>query len=494
MTIRKLFASAGENMAKLGNLVAGFFFLFSVTAVSSTMAQENLPALIKKIEPSIVVILTYNREGKILGQGSGFFINNEGNVITNYHVLQNASHAEVIISDGGKYPVKKILAEDKEGDLLRVSVDIPEDKVRPLLVSPTFPEVGERIFVIGTPLGLDKTVSDGIVSAVREIPQIGKIIQVTAPISFGSSGSPVIDMNGRVIGVATFFIRDGQNLNFAIPAERINRLTLGLGKSLPEREESRIKDWMASAEGLYATGLRYLWIEDCERALPYFIETIRRDPQKADAFYRIGYCMADLGQYGEAIESYKQAIQINPQDAHVHNNLCLAYGKFGRYEEAVKSCRQAIQLKPDLAEAHNNLGWSYHRLGRYAEAIDSCKQAIRLMPDFAMAHYNLGNQYFALKKYEEAAESYKQAIRIQFDFAEGHMNLGAAYNQMGRFEEAIASYKLAIRLKPTLAEAYLNLGMTFLKIGDRASAIEEYRILKDLNKEEANKLFNLIYE
>jgi tetratricopeptide (TPR) repeat protein len=482
-------------MAKLGKSIAGFFFLFSVTAASPAMGQQNLPALIKKIEPSIVVIFTYNQEGKILGQGSGFFINQEGDVITNYHVLQNASHAEIIVSDGGKYPVKKILAEDKEGDLLRVSVDIPEDKVRPLLVSPTFPEVGERIFVIGTPLGLDKTVSDGIVSAVREIPQkIGKIIQVTAPISFGSSGSPVIDMNGRVIGVATFFIRDGQNLNFAIPAERINRLTRGLGKSLPEREESRVKDWMASAEGVYATGLRYLWIEDCERALPYFLETVRRDPHKADAFYRIGYCMAELGQYGEAIESYKMAIQINPQDANIHNNLCTAYGKFGRYEEAVKSCRQAIQLKPDLAEAHNNLGWSYHKLGRYAEAIESCKQAIRLMPDFATAHYNLGNQYFALKKYGEAAESYKQAIRFEFDFGEGHMNLGAAYNQMGRFEEAIASYKLAIRLKPTLAEAHLNLGMTFLKIGDRASAIEEYKILKDLNKEEANRLFNLIYE
>jgi tetratricopeptide (TPR) repeat protein len=481
-------------MSKYGNLMVGFFFLFSVTAVSSAEGQGNLPALIKKVEPGIVVIFTYDREGKTLGQGSGFFINKEGDVITNYHVLQNASRAEIIILDGGKYPVKKILAEDKEGDLLRVSVDIPEDRVRPLLVAQTLPEVGERIIVIGTPLGLDKTVSDGIVSAVREIPQIGKIIQVTAPISLGSSGSPVVDMKGRVIGIATFFVRAGQNLNFAVPGERIARLTTGEGKSLAEREESRIRDWMASAEGFYAAGLRFLWIEDCERALPYFIETTRRDPKRADAFYRIGYCMAKLGQNKEAVESYKQALHIKPQDANIHNNLCVAYGKLGRFEEAVKSCEQAIQLKPDLAEAHNNLGWSYHRLARYAEAIQSSKQAIRLMPDFAMAHYNLGNQYFALKKYEEAAESYKQAIRIQFDFAEGHMNLGAAYNQMGRFEEAISSYKLAIGLKPILAEAHLNLGMTFLKIGDRTSAIEEYKILRDLNKEEADRLFNLIYE
>ena len=72
--------------------------------------------------------------------------------------------------------------------------------------------------------------------------------------------------------------------------------------------------------------------------------------------------------------------------------------------------------------------------------------------------------------------------------------LSAAYNQMGRFEEAISSYKLAIRLKPILAEAHLNLGMTFLKVGDRTSAVEEHKILRDLNKEEADRLFNLIYE
>jgi tetratricopeptide (TPR) repeat protein len=482
------------DMAKLGNLTAGFFFLYFLTGASSTMGQEDLPALVKRIEPSIVVIFTYNQQGNILGQGTGFFISKKGDVVTNYHVLQKASRAEIVTFDGGKYPVEKVLAEDKEGDLLRVSVDIPEDKVRPLPVSLTLPEVGERIIVIGTPLGLDQTVSDGIVSAVREIPQFGKIIQVTAPISFGSSGSPVVDMKGKVIGVATFFIRDGQNLNFAIPGERIGRLVLGQGKSLAEREESRVKDWMASADGLYTTGLRYLWIDDCKKALPYFLETIRRDPHRGDALYRIGYCMAMLGHYEEAIESYKQALQINPQDANVHTDLCLAYDDSGRYEEAVQSCQRAIQLKPDSAQAYNNLGWSYHKLGRYAEAVESSKQAIRLKPDFPKAHYNLGNHYLALKKYPQAAESYKEAIRLQFDFAEAHLNLGAVYNQMGRFEEAIASYKLAIRFKPTLAEAYLNLGMTFLKMGDRASAIEEYEILKDLNKEEANRLFNLMYE
>ena len=468
--------------------------LFIVARASSVSGQENLPLLIKKAEPSIVVIVTYGKEGNVLGQGTGFFINQRGDVVTNSHVLEGGSRAIVQTTDGKEHALKRVLAEDKEGDLVQVSVEISKEAVSPLRIREDLPEVGERIIIIGTPLGLDKTVSDGIVSAVREVPAFGKIIQVTAPISPGSSGSPVINMQGEVIGVATFFVVAGQNLNFAIPGERIARMVRGRGETLSERDEKRIKGWLASAEGLFTTGLHFLWAEEYAKALPYFVETIKRNPDHGPGYFQIGYCLSKLGQYQEAIESYKRALRIIPKEAAVHGNLCVAYGNTGRYDEAIDSCKAAIQLKPDFAEAYSNLGWSYQRAGRYQEAIQACKQAIRLKPDFSPAHYNLGNSYSALKKYEEAIDSYKEAIRIQFDYAEGHADLGAAYFHTGRIEEAIVSYKQAIRLKPALADAHLNLGMAYLRLGDKGSAIEEYKILKELNPELANRLFNLIYE
>jgi tetratricopeptide (TPR) repeat protein len=471
-----------------------FVLLLSVASPSPAIDQENLPSLIKKAAPSIVVILTYDREGKLIGQGSGFFASKQGEVITNYHVLHEASHAEVRTSDGQTYPIRKVVAEDAEGDVIRVSVDIPEEAVQPLSISSTLPEVGERIVVIGTPLGFEKTVSDGIVSAVREVPKFGKIIQLTAPISSGSSGSPVLNMKGEVVGIAAFFVMPGQNLNFAIPGEKVLGLKREDEKSLSEREKMQREDRLASAEGFYATGLRYLWIEDCEKAILYFAETVRRNPNQADAYFQIGYCSGRLGRYQEAIEPYRQALRLKPEDADTYSNLCAAYGMLGRYDEAVASCKRAIQLKSDLAEAYNNLGWTYQKLGRHHEAVASCKEAIHLKPDFAQAHYNLGNNYFALKKYGAAIESYKETIRIKFDYAEGHLNLGGAYFEMGRFEEAIESFKQAILLKPLLGEAHLNLGMAYLKLGDRGAAIEEYRILKDVNKSLGDKLFNLIYE
>jgi tetratricopeptide (TPR) repeat protein len=468
------------------------FFLF--LAPGLCLGQENLPVLIKKVEPSIVSIVIVNREGNIAGQGSGFFVNPAGDIITSRHVLEGASRAFLVTSVGKRYGIEKVLAEDPEGDVIRVSTDLEGDKVQSLSISSTYPETGERVLVIGTPLGLDKTVSDGIVSAIREVPGFGKIVQITAPISPGSSGSPVVNMKGEVIGIATFFVVAGQNLNFAIPAERILKLMPGKGESLSEREDRRSDEVRSSVEGVYATGLRYLWVEEYDKALAHFLEVVKQNPNHAEAFFQIGYCLGKLGKYPQAIESYQQALRIKPDDVDTHNNLCVAYGMTGRYAEAITSCQKALQIKPDFAEPYNNMGWALERVGRYPEAIESCRQAIRLKPDFGLAHYNLGNSYFALKQYKEAMESYKQAIRIKFDYAEGHLNLGAAYNQMGRYEEAIESYRQAIRLKPDLSEAHLNLGMTYLKTGDRGSALQEYKALKELNQEMANRLFNLIYE
>ena len=481
-------------MKKLGVSTALMILFVSCPPWALCSGEEGLPAMIRRVEPSIVVLFTYNREGKFVGQGSGFFVNQEGDVVTNYHVLKGASRAEARMSDGSVYRVNRVIAEDEEGDLIRVSTNTPQNLVRPLLIRSSFPEVGERIIVMGTPLGLEKTVSDGIVSAVRDLPEFGKIIQVTAPISPGSSGSPVVNMNGEVIGVVSFFLMPGQNLNFAIPGDRIAKLTPADGKTLSEREEVKEEERLAVAGKFYSMGRGFLSAEDYERAIPFFVEAARRNPNFLEAFFQIGYCLGKLGRYSDAIGPYLEAIRIEPNDFDTYNNLCVAFGMVRRYDDAMKACGEAIRIKEDLSEAYNNLGWVYHKIGRYPEAIESCKQAIRLKPDLAMAHYNLGNNYLALKKFEEAIESFKQAIRIKFDYAEGHMNLGAAYNQRRRYEEAIDSYRQAVQIKPDLAEAHLNLGMVYLRVGNRGSALEEYKILRNLDKESANLLFSLIYD
>lgn len=181
----------------------------------------------------------------------------------------------------------------------------------------------------------------------------------------------------------------------------------------------------------------------------------------ADACFEAGYSHSNLGHYKEAIESFKQAVRIKPDYAKAYLNLGIAYAENGQHEEAIISYKNAIRIKPDYTEAHCNLGVTYARQGRRQEAIDAYKQAIRIEPDLAEAHYNLGVNYGKLGRNQDEIVAYQQAIRIKSDFAKAHYNLGVVYLQ---------------------------------EVGNKGSALEEYKLLKTLDTELANKLWNLIYK
>jgi len=469
------------------------FFLFSCLLLAfpfSAKADEKLVELVKKIKPAVVLIQTFDKDNKPLGQGSGFFVNNKGHIVTNHHVLEGAYRAVVKTSSGMEYPVEGIIAKNADADIVKIVVNIPDANTPFLNLSEIVPSEGQDIVVIGNPLGLESTVSAGIVSAVRDIPAFGKILQITAPISPGSSGSPVINSKGEVIGVATLIITKGQNLNFAIPSDKIIALkeTSQIPIVSPLTADSN------DAQLFYRKGLKELWQENWLAALTCFQKALEKNPQDADVWSQLGYCYFKLGYHQDAIEAYKQTIRIKPDDAEAHYNLGIIYGKLGRWQDAIESYKRAIRIKPDFAETHYNLGLNYGKLGRYQDEIESYKQAIRIKPDYAEAHFFLGLTYGKLGRYRDEIESCKQAIRIKPDYAEAHYFLGIAYSNLGRYQDEIEAYKQAIRIKPDYAEAHYVLGITYLQIRDKGSALEEYKILKTLNTELANKLFNLIYK
>jgi len=195
-------------------------------------AQESLPQLIKRILPAVVTVVGFNARGKPIRIGSGFFIDREGHLITNLHVVNGVARAEVKLPNGGLYPLTALVAEDKQADLVKLKVVLPAGAPHFLTVSAARPEVGEHVVVLGSPLGLEQTVSEGMVSAIRTIRGRGEFLQISAPISPGSSGGPVVNMQGQVIGVATFQIR-GQNINFAVPGNRVLALKDGPPRPLP---------------------------------------------------------------------------------------------------------------------------------------------------------------------------------------------------------------------------------------------------------------------
>ncbi len=244
----------------------------------------------------------------------------------------------------------------------------------------------------------------------------------------------------------------------------------------------------------YNLGAAYGELGRWQETIEAYKKAIRIRPDYAEVYDNLGAAYGKLGRRQEAIEAYKQAIKIMPDYAEAHYNLGNVYGELGRSQEAVESYKQAVRIKPDLVEAHYNLGVNYSKLGRSQEAVESYKQAVRIKPDYTEAYYNLGVNYYKLERYQDAIEAYKHAIRIKPDYDKAYINLGVTSYKLGRYQDAIEAYKQAIRIKPDFADVHYTLGVAYLVSGDKESALEEYKILKTLDAEQANKLFDLIYK
>lgn len=306
-------------------------------------------------------------------------------------------------------------------------------------------------------------------SGIREIDPKRKILHITAPVSKGSSGGPVFNKNGEVVGIATFLIEEAQNLNFAMPV-------------------NLIKDKISVKK---VTALNDTEIEDYKKTAEYW-------------FY-VGFYLGDAGLYKEAVGTFKQAFKIKPDYAEAYFYLGVIYIFLDMYKEAIEALKQAIRIKPDTDEPNSYLGAAYWKSGMYKEAIEASKQAIRINPYNAGAHINLGDAYLSSGRLSEALEACKQAIRLDPYNARSYMTLGMTYWSLLMHEKAIGAFKEAIKLfeinpaeykykRQERAFAHWALGRLYLFTGKRGLALEQYRILKELDPEQAEMLFNLIYK
>ena len=209
-----------------------FFDILSETTTTPSTAtraqlappRKDIPAIAKAANGSIVSIVMSDKDGKPIAQGSGFLVSKDGVIVTNYHVISEGSSAIVKLPDGAFYVVDGVLAFDKARDVAVIKAHGQNFQTLTLGNSDRV-QVGGEVVAIGNPLSLESTVSNGIVSGIRTAEEHGgKFLQVTAPISPGSSGGPLFNMAGEVVGITTLYLKGGENLNFSIPINDAKRL------------------------------------------------------------------------------------------------------------------------------------------------------------------------------------------------------------------------------------------------------------------------------
>ncbi len=455
-------------------------------------AQDLLPELVKRIKPSAVAIETFDAKDALLARGSGFFVAPD-RVITNRHVIERSNRVEVHLLDGKKYTVRGVLAVDGEGDLALLQVDLPKTApaAAPLPIVRAIPQEGEAVVVVGNPYGLEGSVSNGIVSAVREIAGYGKIIQITAAISPGSSGSPVVNMSGQVIGVATLQGAEGQNLNFAVPAERISQLKISEVQTFAALAAEGQKNKRASAERLYSQGLALLSRDDYAKAVTYFEKAVETDPNYVEAWYQAGYCYGMLGRHQEALKASRQAAKLRPEWSAVYVNIGVSSYALGQYKDALDAYKQAARLDENNPDIEYSLGLTLEKLNRGDEGVLAYKRAVAIKPDHAAAIEKLGTALFQQKRYVDAAASFEQLKAYRPD-AKTYNSLGESYLEAGKAEESLDAFNNALGFNPDLDKARYNLARAYIKLGNRDMAMAQYEILRNTKSDWADRLYILL--
>ncbi len=183
---------------------------------------SNIVTIIENAEPSVFVVYALNAQGQAIGQGTGFFIAASGTGVTNYHVFKPGVQWVIKTFDGKQYNVRRIVKQSERYDFVVFETEVSPTTTFPYLtIANQTPRKGDEVLILGNPEGLESTLSRGVVSSIRKLDNADDLIQTDAAISHGSSGSPVMNIKGEVIGIATLKIKECENCNFAMNIQLI---------------------------------------------------------------------------------------------------------------------------------------------------------------------------------------------------------------------------------------------------------------------------------
>ena len=412
---------------------------FSKTHISSSsfVQHDHIPKqgiqvqngtavqLAEKALAATVFLEMIHVNGQPLGFGSGFFVQ-QNQIATNFHLIAGASRGTAkLVGKTVTYDIEGITASDVENDLAILKVS--DSSVQPLpLGDSDVVQLGDTVYISGNPKESEGTFSEGTISSPREIGN-QTLLQMTAPISPGGSGGPVLNEKGEVIGLSFVSLEDGQSLDCVIPS---NYLKVLISKSEAVKPLSEEKQSVSAETYFYRGNEKYL-----------------------------------MRSYEDAITAYNEAIQLQPDFANAYVNRGLAKEKLGQHESAIIDYSSAIKIDPTLAGAYNNRGSVQRKLGQHFLALEDLSTAIQLDPRYVKAYVNRGNAKNSLGHPNEALEDFNTALDLDPDSAEAYNNRGVAKAALMQLPDAIKDFDTAIELNPELANAYYSRGIAKYIIG-----------------------------
>ena len=447
--------------------------LLLITVTTLTAQAKTASEIYEQAAKSTVVVGNFDAKGKQQSMGSGVVMP-DGDVVTNCHVVKGASRLTVRVGKTERPATLRFSDWDRDVcTLSSTGLNAPSATVG----SSTTLKVGARVYAIGAPKGFELTLSDGIVSSLREL-EGGRYIQTTAAISPGSSGGGLYDDNGALVGLTTFYFAEGQSLNFAVPIDWVKDLSKRSTKT--QHTEKTTTTWMAKAIELET---RKDWISMQAHCLQW----VDAQPKSNIAWFSLAISHTKKQQFLLAVQAYQKAILINTEHAQSWSNLAGVYGDMQHYVKAIEAYQSALRLNPESAVLWYNLAVAYDNTKQYQKSINAYVQTLRISPESTNAWINLGSAYSDTKQYTKAIEAYQEVVRISPTDIDAWYNLGITHNDMKQYLEANKAYEQVLKLNPEHASAWYRLGSNYYLWGNYTKVVEVYKTLKVLDSKMASK-------
>lgn len=425
--------------------IAPALLAFVVTLATTSGASDTVaPRTVVQRTGGAVVVLEASDDTR-RWQGSGFLVEPAGTVVTNLHVVDGANRLSITFRDGTRNDDPLVRAFDVDRDLAVLEVDprrAPDPWSAVVLGDASQLVSGDPILVIGNPMGLEQTVTQGIVSAWREpspdddrgrVPEAWsprtRLMQISADITSGSSGGPVLDERGEVVGVATSGFRGAAGLNFAVPVdvlpdmiaetdsmdlatlrERVDdvrferarpdyeRARLAFDRGEMREADARIERALAihprHAAALLLAGRIALATDRPDLARERIDRSVELDQDDAEAWFLAGLVRqrqsdGDAAMVAEAEDRYDLALDLDPRHAGAAYHLAMIEAGRGLLDRAEELLQVAIDSEPRFADAHYAMGEIHVARERWEDAKDEFQQVLWEDDEHALAHYGL---------------------------------------------------------------------------------------------------------
>lgn len=322
--------------------------LLCVMVVPVTAWGKSPEQIFQEVSRSIVTIHAFDRDENVVSLGSGVVTAAE-TVVTNCHVVEGGQRLTVV--SGAKTLLGTLRVADADRDLCELSVSGLQAP-RVALYTGSL-RIGQRVYAIGAPEGLDLTISEGLISSIRELDG-ARYLQTSAPISSGSSGGGLFDVEGRLVGLTAFVLADGQNLNFALPASWIADLAARSGSqpTLISRDVTNDK-WQSRSAALRAK-------RDWVGLLAATQQWVRAVPAAVPGWIALGEAYLMVNRPRRAIAAYNQALKLDGDSYEGWLGAGSTYLALNQYERAVEAAQEALRLRADDVPALVQLGAAYH--------------------------------------------------------------------------------------------------------------------------------------